>query len=201
MTTNEDKIEGINEEFDAIQEAKKTSNIDPNLNITHQVQGEEEKKREKLRDLSNALGLPRLTEDIDNLNKSVSFLAEQSAATNEGLNKLINHIASGQAGQGVPTQGVPAQGMDMEKIEVLGRLAESLLPIWQQIRGPPAAAPSIISQDVINQKMMENFMDNIETGESITKFIKDSLKKKVTKEVVNTALGNIGNTGEINHAP
>ena len=50
--------------------------------------------------------------------------------------------------------------------------------------------------------MVETFMDNLETGESINNFIKDSLKKSVTKNVINSSLKEIGSTAnEINHGP
>ena len=51
--------------------------------------------------------------------------------------------------------------------------------------------------------MKQTFFDNLETGESINNFIKNSLKKSVTKSVINTSLKDIGQSNNTNaeHGP
>ena len=48
--------------------------------------------------------------------------------------------------------------------------------------------------------MKQSFFDNLDTGEAITKFIKESLKKRVTKDIINTSLKDIG-TASVEHGP
>lgn len=46
--------------------------------------------------------------------------------------------------------------------------------------------------------MTKAFFDDLETGESIRKFISDTLKKKATQAIVKQSLGNMG---QIEHTP
>ena len=49
--------------------------------------------------------------------------------------------------------------------------------------------------------MKKTFFDNLETGETINDFIKNSLKKTVTKNVINVSLKDIGRQTPIQHEP
>jgi len=46
--------------------------------------------------------------------------------------------------------------------------------------------------------MVESFMEDLDTGKSISNFIKTSLKKTATRQIINTSLKDIGND---EHAP
>ena len=197
-----DDIEKINNEYDAHIQEKNKSDISPGLNINHQVQGEEEKKREKLRELSEALGIDEHRKEIDKLNSSVTYIADELTKTNSAINTIAQALSTGQAPPSVSTP--QSTGMDIEKLEVVGNLLEKVMGMYGQYKqmGQPQGPAPLIDQSIINQKMQQTFFDNLETGESINNFIKDSLKKTVTKKVINSSLSEIGKANnEVNHGP
>ena len=96
---------------------------------------------------------------------------------------------------------IPSEKINpMEKIEALSQLIQPLTEAYKLFKGTNEnTVQPLISQEVINEKMKQNFFDNIETGESINNFIKTALKKNMTKSIINTALKDIGQTVE--HGP
>ena len=58
---------------------------------------------------------------------------------------------------------------------------------------------------MINEKMKSAFLDDLETGENIRRFISDTLKRKATRTVVTQALGDMGEQPppgrQVNHGP
>ena len=136
-------------------------------------------------------------QEIDKLNQSMSYLAEKTQEIAGATDKIIKLINGGQLRQegGAPQQDQAAN------IQMLGNLAEQLAPIWKMIKGNAEGPAPLIDQEMINTKMKESFMGNLETGESINKFIKDSLKKSVTRTIINSSLKDIGNSNNEQHGP
>lgn len=199
MNMNDD-IEKINEDYQNFQESKNQSDIKPGLDLSSPSVDERVKeKAEKLKNLSAALGIDQQREEIDKLNQSVTYIADKLNETNQAVNSIAQMMQS----PGITPAPQEGQGMDIQKIEALGQIAEKAASIWQTFKGPQTQGqPALIDQSFINQKMVETFMDNLETGESINNFIKNSLKKSVTKNVINTSLKDIGSqTNQIDHSP
>ena len=132
--------------------------------------------------------------EIDSIKEAIKLMADQMNGLTGAINQLAQGIVQPQQGQPTP----PGQGLNMENISALGDLAEKAMSAWKMYKGEPTAAPALINQDFINKRMVESFMDDLETGKSIGTFIKDSLKKKVTKEVINQSLSDMGKD---THAP
>ena len=132
------------------------------------------------------------TQEIDSIKEAVKVMADQINALTGAINQLVQGTTPQQPGT------PQANGLNMENISALGDLAEKAMSAWKIYKGDGQAAPQIIDQNFINEKMKQSFMDNLQTGEAITNFIKDSLKKKVTKEVINQSLADMGKD---THAP
>ena len=126
--------------------------------------------------------------DIDRLNQSVTYMADkltQIAQIMDNQTKVLNTLSSG----GGEVQGV--QDDKMAQLEHIGTLAEKVVGIWRSTKDPPAAT-ALISQESIQAEMVSSYMDNLNTGKAINNFVKDALKKKVTREVVNSTLSELG---------
>ena len=111
------------------------------------------------------------------------------------INEILG-ILKNPTGAAIPTEKINP----MEKIEALSQLIQPLTEAYKLFKGTNEnTVQPLISQEVINEKMKQNFFDNIETGESINNFIKTALKKNMTKSIINTALKDIGQSVE--HGP
>ena len=125
------------------------------------------------------------TNEIDSIKQAIKTMSEQMNQLTQAFNQLANGTPQGQ------TQLGPAKGLNMESIEVIGNLIEKGTAAYKSLKGEAPQA-SLIDQNMINEKMVKGFMDNLETGEAITNFIKQSLKKNVTKQIINTSLADMG---------
>jgi len=165
-------------------------------NIKSPEEEEKENKRNAVLNLVNDVNAQR--EDIDKLNQSMAYVAQSvndiKAVMNqqtEVLNKLSN--APQALGPGVDPKAMLGDILNSPLGE---KLINKLLPEER------TAAPPIIDNALIQDKMKQTFFDNLETGESINNFIKNSLKKSVTKSVINTSLKDIGNQNQnVGHGP
>jgi len=140
-------------------------------------------KRDAVLNLVNDVKTQR--EDIDKLNQSMEYVVKKMDQVITVVDAQSKILSSGKV-EGQQTQ-------QRNNLEMLNQFFNS--SVGEKIASkffPENSAPALISQEVINEKMQKAFMDDLDTGESIRKFISDSLKRKATKEIVNTSLGNIG---------
>jgi len=151
----------------------------------------------KLKALSEALGVTQQREEIDKLNTSVNYVVEKLGEFGkilDGQSKILNSLNPNATPNAAP------QNDQMDKFTLIGNIIEKSGPLLDKLF-PKNQTSSLIDQDTINKKMVENFYDNLDTGESINKFIKESLKKRVTKDIINTSLADIGKSNEVTHEP
>ena len=164
---------------ESIEEAEKGALPAPvKMRSLNEIQ-ETENKRNVVINLVD--DVKRQSEDIDRLNKSMNYIAEQMGKLVDAFNKLP------QNGQVAAPQG------DIKN--TLGELLQSPLGeklISKLLPEAPAASPLISNED-IQKRMVESFYDDLNTGKSIRDFISGSLKKAATKAVINTSLKEIGN--------
>ena len=149
--------------------------------------------KSKLKALSDSLGVTQQREELDKLNTSVSNLAEkmgQIATILDNQSKIINNL----------NPNATPQNNDVDKFTMIGNLIEKSGPLIDKLF-PKNDSPALIDNETIAKEMKDTFFDNLDTGKSINKFIKDSLKKRVTKEIINTSLADIGKSNEITHEP
>ena len=137
----------------------------------------------------------RQSEDIDVIKKTVTEMGNQ-------INQIVQVLNQPQNNQSVQTQGATVQGqqqgLNIESITQLGDLLEKGITAYKSFKGNSDSPQPLIDQNMINERMKQSFMDELDTGASITRFIKDSLKKKVTREVINTSFKDMGTDA---HAP
>lgn len=156
----------------------------------YEDKAEVERKRQAVLNLVNDVKSQR--EDIDKINSAMNAIVEklqQFGTVIDAQTKAINTLGQG---------GTHSQGMggltELLQSPLGEKLMDKLLPSENNAPAP------LIDQNMINEKMKQSFLDNLATGESITNFIKDSLKKNVTKKIINSSLAEIGKQGE-EHGP
>jgi len=133
------------------------------------------------------------TQEIDSIKEMIKIVLDEQNGMKTAINQLTETL-NGTV-QGNPQN--PVKGLNIDTIAALGDLAEKGVQVYKTLKGAPQQT-SLIDQEFINKRMVESFMDDLDTGKSITTFIKDSLKKKVTREVINTSLADMGKD---THAP
>jgi len=114
-------------------------------------------------------------EDIDKINANINYLAEK-------LQEVLNAIQNPKQTGDKQTSGL----IDLANTPLGEKLLDRLLPAEN-------VSSALIDNKTIEERMKKTFFDNLDTGESINDFIKNSLKKSVTKNVINTSLKDIGN--------
>ena len=194
-----DYVEEINADYAKRIEEKNKPDVEKGFSIGNSSldvkKQEEEQKREYLFKLSNALGITQHREEIDKLNTSVTYIAERMAEDRQSINEILG-ILKNPTGAAIQTE----KADPMQKIEALSQLIQPLAEAYKLFKGDSQAPQPLISQEIINEKMTKTFFDNLETGESINDFIKSSLKKTVTRKIVNQALSEIGHEA-VEHGP
>jgi len=85
-----------------------------------------------------------------------------------------------------PTASQPMNQMD--KIEAIGKLIQSLDPIIQRYFQPQQAAQSIVDPEIINEHLRASMMGNFEIGKAMTDSLKSKLTQKALGQVVSDVL-------------
>ena len=184
----------MNDEIDKINEQnRKLSEPSPGdqsqAKFSKITTNEEDKKRSIAEGIIQDLGNQR--QEIDSVKEMIKLILDEQNGIKTALNQVTQALNSTVQGT---TQ---TKGLNMETISALGDLAEKGVEVYKTLKGNPAPT-SLIDQDFINERMKKSFLDELDTGSSINTFIKDSLKKKVTKEVINSSLADMGKD---THAP
>ncbi len=194
---NEEKIiENIN---NSIQEDKLKNLEIQNETLKKMVENrnqelKKENSDDKIAALSNVLGINKMKAQIDELNQGQNSIIGKLSEVITGMNVITTAVHTNNHSE--PIQN----GNPLEKIELISSLIDKLGPLYQiykQTRETQNVAP-LIDQEFINKRMVDSFLSELDTGKDISTFIKNSLKKTATKNIVNTALKDIGqeNTNE-----
>jgi uncharacterized protein YidB (DUF937 family) len=190
IPTTDDAVKAANEyaEKQRTEAAKRQAET---LAQMEKNQEELRKKQEQLSKLSEALGINEMRHKLDQQDQSITYLASRMDDIVTAINNLAANMQTPAASKLADNTGIdPA--MKMQIIQdtlprIVDKVISKIFPDTQAV-----AAPQLISQDLINEKMTKAFMDDLETGESIRKFISDTLKKKATQTIVKQSLGNMG---------
>ena len=153
-------------------------------------QRETETKRDAVISLINTVqtqgeDMKSQREDINRLNESMQYVADkmgQMAKSQDEMIKVVNQLSKGG---NIPQDGVKGQLSELLDSKMGEKLIDRIFP------DNTAQAP-LIDQNTINEKMKASVLSNLETGESINEFIKNAMKKSVTKTIINTSLKDIG---------
>ena len=163
----------------------------------------QDKKRDAVLNLIQDVTAQR--EDIDKVMTAIPELINkmnQLAGMVDKQSEAINVLIKGGGASGNPA-APGGTGLDLDKVEVIGNILEKVGDIYTKVKGGgqgPAQVP-LITQEVINEKMTNAFMNDLETGESIRSFITDSLKRTATRKIVKDSLSGLGGLGASEHGP
>lgn len=200
---SKDDVDKINEEYVDLVNSKQQSDVDPNLNIhgsniTHPDEdAKEEMKKQAIMELVKDQRQQReeidgIKQDVVSVKTNMEYLAGKMGELADGFNKMNEMMAQ--------PQQIGEKQDQIQKVQLLSQLLDSKLgEILLSRFQPQQQVNPLISNDLIEQEMKQTFFDNLETGKSINNFIKNSLKKKVTTDIINTSLRDIGHTQE--HEP
>ena len=195
---NEDKtIETINESI----QADKLKNLEiQNETLKKMVENrnqelKKENSEDKILALSNVLGINKMKAQIDELNQGQNSIIGKLSEVITGMNSITQAVNTNA--QHAPES--TATNNQLDKIELISSLIDKLGPLYQIYKQThePAPLTPLIDQEFINKRMVESFLSELDTGKDIQTFVKTSLKKTATKNIINTALKDIGqNTDE-----
>lgn len=151
-----------------------------------ELEENQRQQEEKLNALSHTLGIPKINERLDELNVSQNEIIAKLTQVIQVLNQGIP--------QGQTVQAEAGQIDPIQKLEAVSGIFDKAVQLYTTFKQnqSPQAAPALIDQEFINKRMVESFMEDLDTGKSISTFIKNSLKKTATKNIVSTALKDIG---------
>lgn len=177
MGKDVDVIDKINEENKQREiEAEQTR-----LNTIHQMELNRQVKpeiRDKIKELSEGLGLNALREDIDATKNNIQYLAGEMA-------KLVNAVNNINTTLSNPTQlqNNSSNGQD-NKLAILGQLIDSPIgkALADRFLSPPIQQNSILSPEYVNERLTKSATATFDLGEA--------LMSKLTSKVMGKALTN-----------
>ena len=175
---NSENVEKIKEEAQ-----KKKGPLPKEVSGPSVEQRETETKRDAVISLISDVQTQR--EDINRLNESMQYVADKMGQMAKKQDDMINVLNQLSKGGNIPQDGVKGQLSELLDSKMGEKLIDRIFP------DNTAQAP-LIDQNTINEKMKASFLSNLETGESINEFIKNAMKKSVTKTIINTSLKDIG---------
>ena len=150
-----------------------------------------ENSEDKILALSNVLGINKMKEQIDELNNGQNQIIGKLSEVINSMNVISQSINGGHVNQAASPEDMSNPLAKLDLLSGVIDKATQLYSVYKQNKEPIAQAP-LIDQNFINQRMVDSFMEDLDTGKSISTFIKNSLKKTATKNIVNTALKDIG---------
>ena len=163
-------------------------------NIDMAIELKKEKSDDKITAMSNVLGINKMKAQIDELNQGQNSIIGKLSEVITGMNSITQAVNTN-----AHTTEPAAAGNPLEKIELISSLIDKLGPLYQIYKQThePAPLTPLIDQEFINKRMVESFLSELDTGKDIQTFVKTSLKRTATKNIINTALKDIGqNTDE-----
>lgn len=146
-----DEIENINDEHNKIIEDKKSSDVDPNLNISHELPQEIEEKERQAKEEKAKVLVETIKSDLK------SYLDSQiqqiPALINQNIQSAFQQIAPQLNQQAAPPQGGSGEA---DKMAMLAQLA----PVLQGLFGKGEQAPS--QSNVIMDMIVQSYMKKMQ---------------------------------------
>lgn len=145
-----------------------------------------EEQRKMLMSLVEMMGVKELSARTDRLEGIAESLTVKMSELVNSHNTLITSLQ----GQGTPQTtftGSATQPSQLDKIEALGKLVNSLEPIIEKYFRPQQAPQQLLDPEIINQHLRESMLGNFEIGKALT----DTLKSKVTQKALGKVVSDI----------
>ena len=147
-----DEIEKINNQFDVLNEAKKKSDVDPNLNISHELPQEKEEKQRAEKEAKAKALIEAMQLELKNYLDSQ--LQQIPTLINQNIQQAFQQIAPQLQQQPAP------EGDQDQKLAAIGQLAPVIAQIFG--KGGEPAGQSVSDQIVgmiLNSHMKKMQMD------------------------------------------
>ena len=176
-----DKLE--RDKFEALQRENQT------LKQMVENRNQEIKKeptQDKIQVLASALGIDKINERLDELNKNDNYLVQEMSKVVNAINQIGQTISGNQA---IPQGETPAIGDTLQKMEMLSNLFDKglqLYTVYKQNQSPQSPQ-QLIDPEYINQKVKNSIMGNFELGEALI----DTLKSKVINKALSKTVSQI----------
>jgi hypothetical protein len=136
---------------------------------------------DKIKALSNVLGIDRINERLNELNESQNQVIGKLSETITALNRIVTQINGGVV------QAPTSEGVDpMAKMELLTGLldkAGQFYSIYKQNQNPPAPN-SIIDPEIINEHLRDSMLSNFELGDALVKTLKNKVVGKALTKTI-----------------
>jgi len=135
---------------------------------------------EKIQALAKVLGIDKITERLDELNKNDNYLVGK-------MTELVNSINGISMQEPAAPQ---AQTNEINKLQLLGQLLESPIgkALADKFLSPPQIQNQIIDPEYINEKVRSSIMGNFEVGEALIGQLKNKIIGKAITKTVSSIL-------------
>ena len=173
-----DKLEALQRENQTLKQMVETRNQE--LTKLKDIQ------EDKIQVLSAALGIDKINERLDELNKNDNYLVAEMSKVVNAINQIGQSISGNQA---IPTGEAPAIGDPLQKMEMLSNLFDKGLQLYTVYKQnqTPQSPQQLIDPEYINTKVKNSIMGNFELGEALI----DSLKSKVINKALTKTVSQI----------
>lgn len=199
---NEDKINDNDSTVESIHDSIKQKELDDlqreNQTLKQMVENRNQeinKPREISEDkiivLSSALGIDKINERLDELNKNDNYLVQEMSKVVNAINQIGQTISGNQS---IPTGETPAIGDPIQKMELLSNLFDKGLALYTTYKqnsnqNSPTAIPGLDPNWLMNEAI-EAVKDDFSLGKDLRGAIKNSIKGKavrgIIKDVINS---------------
>lgn len=137
--------------------------------------------RDKVKELSEALGLTALREDIDSTKTNIQYLAGEMGKLVSAVNNINNSLSNGGSND----------NPESNKMAMLGQLIDS--PIGKALADRFLAPQqqnnnSLLSQDYINEKLAKSATSTFELGEAFMAQLQSKVMGKALGKTINSII-------------
>ena len=187
-TEKNDTVEIINDklERDKLEALQRENQTLKQMVENRNQEIKKEPSQDKIQVLASALGIDKINERLDELNKNDNYLVQEMSKVVNAINQIGQSISGNQT---IPTGETPAIGDPLQKMEMLSSLFDKGLQLYTVYKQnqTPQSPQQLIDPDYINQKVKNSIMGNFELGEALI----DSLKSKVISKALTKTVSQI----------
>ena len=193
---NEDKINENDSTIESINDNIKQKELEDlqreNQTLKQMVENrnqelKKETPEEKIQTLATVLGISKINERLDELNKNDNYLVAEMSKIVVSINQIGQNISGNQA---IPTGEAPPIGDPLQKMELLSNLFDKgiqLYTTYKQNSNLSQPQLSLFNQDEINERMKKSATGTWDLGEAII----DTLTQKVVKKAMSKVMSDI----------
>lgn len=191
---NEDKIDSMDNEVEQINQElqqkhiedleTKIKTLEKMVENRNQEIKNNEPAQDKIQVLASALGINKINERLDELNKNDNYLVSEMSKLVNAINIIGQNLSGNPQITEAPTVADPLQ-----KMELLSNLFDKGLQLYTTYKQnqTPQSPQQLIDPDYINKKVKNSIMGNFELGEALI----DSLKSKVINKALTKTVSQI----------